>query len=354
MMLFFHAARLALVVFDPYLASRPLGRSAQSRAARQADSRRSVLHIFLGRVLCGGVSRPARAAAERPRQQSRIWFLCSGRSAGRVHRRCRIPRSWLSPDLYYICVEKPQVERLERLVGREALHPVIESGGKFVFRNRDDASEAMRITIDATSALLRSAGVKSYTYHWLRHLRQQAAPATRSARFRCSRTWDRAGSRTSALPLAPTIVAPGLAARRERSRASALDLLLRGTDVFHASNLVRQRAAAGAPHRDHPRSDRPGSCRKFTRQSTFAPTGHFAERILKRADGLIAVSENTRQDAIRLLGIAPEANPHHPFRRRRRIFRRDARRARAKPYVLFVGTIEPRKNLDTLLDAWRR
>ncbi len=32
----------------------------------------------------------------------------------------------------------------------------------------------------------------------------------------------------------------------------------------------------------------------------------------------------------------------------------DARpKPRAKPYVLFVGTVEPRKNLDTLLDAWR-
>src|SRR5208283_4773268 len=26
--------------------------------------------------------------------------------------------------------------------------------------------------------------------------------------------------------------------------------------------------------------------------------------------------------------------------------------ARARPYALYVGTIEPRKNLDTLLDAW--
>jgi len=43
---------------------------------------------------------------------------------------------WLSGDLYYICVEKPQVDRLEQLVSRDALHPVIESGGKFVFRNR--------------------------------------------------------------------------------------------------------------------------------------------------------------------------------------------------------------------------
>src|SRR5436853_581129 len=31
----------------------------------------------------------------------------------------------------------------------------------------------------------------------------------------------------------------------------------------------------------------------------------FAERILKRVDGLIAVSENTRMDAIRMLGLNP-------------------------------------------------
>ena len=30
----------------------------------------------------------------------------------------------------------------------------------------------MRITIDDTSILLRSAGVKSYTYHWIHALRQ--------------------------------------------------------------------------------------------------------------------------------------------------------------------------------------
>jgi hypothetical protein len=43
---------------------------------------------------------------------------------------------WLSPDLYYVCVEQPKVEQLRQLVGAEALHEVIESGGKFVFANR--------------------------------------------------------------------------------------------------------------------------------------------------------------------------------------------------------------------------
>ena len=33
----------------------------------------------------------------------------------------------------------------------------------------------MRITIDATSTLVRSAGVKNYTYHWITHLRRQTA-----------------------------------------------------------------------------------------------------------------------------------------------------------------------------------
>ena len=43
---------------------------------------------------------------------------------------------WLSADRYYLCAGKPQTERLERLVGRERLHTLIESGGKLVFSNR--------------------------------------------------------------------------------------------------------------------------------------------------------------------------------------------------------------------------
>jgi glycosyltransferase involved in cell wall biosynthesis len=78
----------------------------------------------------------------------------------------------------------------------------------------------------------------------------------------------------------------------------------------------------------------------------------FADRVLKKAKGLIAVSEHTRQDAIRMLDIHPDkirtiysGVPDAYF---------DATPVpRSKPYLLFAGTIEPRKNVDLLLSAYR-
>ena len=77
----------------------------------------------------------------------------------------------------------------------------------------------------------------------------------------------------------------------------------------------------------------------------------FANRILARADGMIAVSENTRQDAMRLLGIRPDKirviHPGVP-----EAYFSAVPVPQAKPYFLSVGTIEPRKNIDSLLSAW--
>ena len=128
--------------------------------------------------------------------------------------------------------------------------------------------------------------------------------------------------------------------------------------LFHASVLVRHppsRARLTATVHDltgflmpelHPRAN-------------LVAEGSFAQ-LARRADGLIAVSECTRQDAIRALGIAPEKictihsgvadsffDPPAALVNEVRI-----RYRLQRPFVLFVGTIEPRKNIDLLLDAF--
>ena len=98
----------------------------------------------------------------------------------------------------------------------------------------------MRVTIDATSALLRSAGVKSYTFHWVRHLRGNRRTATRFARFRYLNDFGRLDHEVSTLTRVANAAATGAAVFRE----SAWELrrstgFLGDRDVFHASNQVR-------------------------------------------------------------------------------------------------------------------
>jgi len=136
MILFIHAARLALVVFDPYLASRPLA-EALNREPRGTLILDDQYYTFSSVVFYAEKYHGQRLLL----LNGRVNNLEYGSYAPDAPRDVFIDDPgfrdrWLSQDLYYICVEKPQVERLEKLVGREALHPVIESGGKFVFRNR--------------------------------------------------------------------------------------------------------------------------------------------------------------------------------------------------------------------------
>src|SRR5262249_53534883 len=90
---------------------------------------------------------------------------------------------------------------------------------------------------------------------------------------------------------------------------------------------------------------------QFHTEGNIRADRNFADKILKRADALIAVSENTRQDAIRMLGISPD-RIHTIYSGVAEEYFSAKPAPREKPYVLYVGTIEPRKNLDTLLDAW--
>jgi len=74
---------------------------------------------------------------------------------------------------------------------------------------------------------------------------------------------------------------------------------------------------------------------------------------IRRATVIIAVSHTTKRDLVRHLGIPPEriVVTYEGIDHAR--FRPVARRLVAPPYVLFVGSEHPRKNLSTLLRAMR-
>jgi len=135
MVLFVHAARMALVVFDPYLSSRPL-----AEELNRAPHGRLILddqyYTFSSVVFYAEAYHLERVLL----LNGRVNNLDYGSWAPDAPKDVFIDDAgfrehWMSPELYYIVVEKPQVERLEKLVSKDALHQVAESGGKFLFSN---------------------------------------------------------------------------------------------------------------------------------------------------------------------------------------------------------------------------
>jgi glycosyltransferase involved in cell wall biosynthesis len=86
----------------------------------------------------------------------------------------------------------------------------------------------------------------------------------------------------------------------------------------------------------------------------------YAARVFPKADALHAVSEHTKQDAVRLLRldaekihVIPNGVADHFFDPPQEEVDKAKEAYRlSKNFFLFVGTIEPRKNIDCLLDAW--
>lgn len=221
----------------------------------------------------------------------------------------------------------------------------------------------IRVTIDAVPLLVRSAGVKNYLYYWTRHLRQesQGMDAARAFRIRLFPFLDEAlwlNHEGSVANPITTRMRLGMLFLLNHVPNNITGWIDRDVDLFHTCKLLYppRRAKLTATVHDLTCWLLPETHAK----ANVAADKLFAERILKRADALIAVSEATRSDAVRILNLPPEKIRviHHgiakPFFQ---VKPGDAEAVRsrhglARPYLLFVGTIEPRKNLDTLLDAW--
>ncbi len=214
----------------------------------------------------------------------------------------------------------------------------------------------MRVCVEAAALLLRSAGVKNYVYHWITHMRALAGPEA-IATFPALPDLAELDHERSAAGRARTLAGLGVVALLNRSRVPWSKSRI---DVFHHTSVLL---------RNPPRNTRlTATIHDMT--CSLAPEMHLASsvaadrelghRVLKRADGLIAVSENTRADAVRVLRLPPEKitaiHPGVPARffdvAASEVCAVREKYGFSKPYLLFVGTIEPRKNVGALLDAW--
>ena len=131
MVLFFHAARLAMVVFDPYLSSRPL-----ATALERAPEGTLVVdhHYYTYSSVFFYLNRTA-------------WLL-NGRFNNLVYGSyapgapnvflddAQWREMWLGQKRCYIVADDDQRPRFEKLTGKEALFTLVDSGGKMVLTNQ--------------------------------------------------------------------------------------------------------------------------------------------------------------------------------------------------------------------------
>jgi len=131
MILFFHAARLALVAFDPYLSSKPLAEALLRQPEGQLISGDqyytfSSVFFYANRpaLLLNGRVNNLEYGSYAPNAPA--WVFLTDKD---------LPALWSKPARYYLVAEGPKVPRLENLVGKGALHMIAASGGKFLFTN---------------------------------------------------------------------------------------------------------------------------------------------------------------------------------------------------------------------------
>ena len=217
----------------------------------------------------------------------------------------------------------------------------------------------MRIGVDITPLTAHRTGVGEYVLHTLERLLPQLSPAD------SLRGWATGLHAPVAVPAGmsfrhvpvPTRAAYALWRGVSRPR---VDSLLGGVDVFHAGNFFLPPTAKARrvltiydlafliePHWASPK--------------IVGPFSREVPRFAREADAVVTCSEHSRRDIVRLCGVAPE-KVHVAYGAPDPMFvsqDRAAARARmqavlgwADPFILFVGTLEPRKNLDTLLKAF--
>ncbi len=131
MIVFFHAARLAMVAFDPYLSSRPLA-EALLRAPKATLVVEGHDYPFSSVIFYADRS----ALLLNGRRQNLVYGSYAPGAPNVFLDDAGWKALWLKGERCYLVTKENQWPRLERLVGPAALHVVASSGGKLLLSNQ--------------------------------------------------------------------------------------------------------------------------------------------------------------------------------------------------------------------------
>jgi len=130
MVLFFHAARLALVVFDPYLSSRPLAEAFRSAPPGKLivdhhyySFSSVIFYTNQDPLLLNGKFNNLEYGAAAPGVPD--VFIDDG----------RLKTLWFEPQRYYLVAKSDQLARFDDLLGKENFQIIGTSGGKVLLSN---------------------------------------------------------------------------------------------------------------------------------------------------------------------------------------------------------------------------
>jgi hypothetical protein len=130
MILFFHAARMAMIVFDPYLSSRPLAEAI----LKSPEGTLIIDHHYY--TFSSVFFYTNRTALLRNGRFNNLEYGAAAPGVPDVFiDDAQFTNLWLKPERAYIVATQSVVPRLESLVGADRLNPVAESGGKVVLTN---------------------------------------------------------------------------------------------------------------------------------------------------------------------------------------------------------------------------
>jgi hypothetical protein len=165
MVIFFHAARLAMVSFDPYLSSRPL-----AEALNQAPPGTLIVnhHYYTYSSVFFYTNRTALLLNGRYNNLEYGAYAPDAPPA--FISDSDFKNLWLGPERYYFLTSPEAADRLKALLGGEPFQLVKESGGKLLLTNHplEGASQSTPLT----GNLLRQPSRTANVGKWIAHSRE--------------------------------------------------------------------------------------------------------------------------------------------------------------------------------------